>query len=305
MIYAFIGKQRSGKTVRMTHYVLKALRQGRVVYANYYINWNPDAPMPWYRFILHKLGIWKYKRYPKTNLRRFKNWDDVLNVAGCVIALDEGWQYFDSYQKLSIDKRMRLYQSGKWEIDYMYTVQRYKMTDINLRWSTDEFWYSTLYKIPFLSYPLIIYRLYDLNEDEDSATLDRKGIDAKGNIVDLAIKKVWWFTRKKHFDVYDTKEDIYATEDLRATLQEKVDTRTADTAGVIDSTPTIWMDVKSLVKGKKYDDRRLTRKTRKRKSNRIAGRTVPIQEQRSVVERIPSRSVHRPTNIHSVDGIRL
>lgn len=296
MIYAFIGKQRSGKTVRMTQYVLDALNHGRVVYANYGIKWNPNEPMSFMRRVLHRTGIWKKTRYPASNLRVFKNWNDVLNVAGAVVALDEGWQYFDSYSKLPIDKRMRLYQSGKWEIDYLYTVQRYKMADINLRWSTDEFWESTLYKIPFRRYPLIIYRLYDLDEDDDGATIARKGIEADGKVVDLAIKKRWWFTRKKDFDVYDTKEDIYATEELRDVLQKKVDARTADTRGFVDPTPTYWSVVWGLITGKYVTHQ----------SGQLSGqngRGVASEGAESVVARVPARVNADHGRVVGVDGV--
>ena len=221
MIKAYIGKMRSGKTMAMTQEVLRLLNNGEVVYTNYKINWNPLAPMSPLRKAIHFVGI-KKKRYPPSNLRTFRDWDQVQNVSNCTVALDEGWQYFDSYNKLPIEKRMRLYQSGKWELNFLYTVQRYMMTDINLRWSTNEFWESTLYKIPFLSYPIVMYRLYDLDEDGESAKLARKGIDEKGEVVDLALARKWFFTRQKHFDLYDTKEDIYATEYYRNALQNKV-----------------------------------------------------------------------------------
>lgn len=267
MIIAFIGKQRSGKTVGMTQRVLAALDSGRVCYVNYAIKWDNMRPRGVFRMFLHRLGVWKIKRYPATNLRVFRDWSDVLNVAGATIALDEGWQYFDSYQKLPIDKRMRLYQSGKWEIDYLYTVQRYMMADINLRWSTDEFWESRLVKIPFVTYPLVIYKLYDLDDDNEGAKLLRHGLNEKGEVVDLALRTRLFVTRAKHFAVYDTKEDIYATQDARQQLGKKVDVRGDDTAAFVDPTPTYWYVLRHLLKSK-YDDRRHTRAAPRNKARR-------------------------------------
>lgn len=292
MIKAYIGKQRSGKTVRMTQDVIGFLEAGHVVYVNYRINWDNMAYKGWLRTFLHRVGIWKITRYPQTNLRRFVDWEDVLHVSNAVIALDEGWQYFDSYQKLPIDKRMRLYQSGKWELTYLYTVQRYMMADINLRWSTDEFWESTMYKIPFLSYPLIVYKLYDLDEDNESAKLARKGIDEKGNIVDLALSRRFVFTTKKMFAYYDTKEDIYADEQNRLRLAEKIDARGTDVGGFVDPTPTYWTSAKKLVTGK-HDVRRSPRAKRKRK----------VQGERGVVERLPRRNDGDIVRIPVRDGI--
>jgi len=265
MIIAYIGKMRSGKTYAMTRRVLKELNAGKVVYVNYRVKWSPDAPMSPIRLFMHRSGLWPKKRYPATNLRLFRNWSDVMNIAGATVALDEGWQYFDSYNKLPIEKRMRLYQSGKWEITYLYTVQRYMMADINLRWSTDEFWESTLYKIPFSSYPLLIYKLYDLDEDNEGAKLARKGVDEKGNIIDLNLSRKFEFGRKAIFDAYDTKEDIYATEDTRKWLSEKNDVRGSDTSAIIDPIPTYW---NVLRKQLKHDDRRSTQVERRGKSGR-------------------------------------
>lgn len=280
---------RSGKTLAMTQEVIARLNRGEVVYTNYRVNWNPDEPMSWLRKMGHALGYTKM-RYPKTNLRRFNDWEDVQNIANCTVALDEGWQYFDSYNKLPIEKRMRLYQSGKWELTFLYTVQRYMMADINLRWATDEFWESTLYKIPFMSYPIVIYRLYDLEEDNEGAKLARKGIDEKGNVVDLSLARRIYFTNKKAFDAYDTKEDIYATYEYRSKLSEKVDTRTADTVG----TPDPSWSIKSILK--KYASRRSIR-TKKADSH-----SVP----RPMVAGIHSRNhIINRTLAHasSVDGL--
>jgi len=277
MIIEYIGKMRSGKTLAMTLEVVKRLNRGEIVYTNYRINWYPEAPMSSIRKFWHILGF-KKRRYPQTNLRRFNNWEEIQTVSNCTVALDEGWQYFDSYNKLPIEKRMRLYQSGKWELNFLYTVQRYMMTDINLRWSTNEFWESSLYKIPFLRYPLIIYKLYDLDEDGESAKLARKGIEADGKVVDLALARRFFFTRQKHFDLYDTKEDIYATEHYRHALSQKVDARTGDSSGYLDPLPSIW----DLL-AKKYNDVR---------------RNLPVKKSGKVTRANPVVArIHRRDNI--------
>jgi len=296
MIKAYIGKMRSGKTLAMTMEVVRLLNQGRVVYVNYRVNWNPDAPMSPVRRLFHRLGF-KKKRYPATNLRLFREWSDIQNVANCTVALDEGWQYFDSYNKLPIEKRMRLYQSGKWELDFLYTVQRYMMTDINLRWSTSEFWESTLYKIPFVSYPLIIYRLYDLDEDGESAKLARKGIDEKGTVVDLSLSRKWFFTRQKHFDLYDTKEDIYSTEHYRNALQEKVNAGGDGTNWNYDPLPTIWSILGKYVykKPKRTHD---VRRTSQAKAGFGKVITSPV------VARIYSRNNTLNNAVVDINGIR-
>lgn len=279
----------------MTQEVIARLNRGEVVYTNYRINWDPNEPMTLTRRLLHYLGYTKI-RYPQSNLRRFNNWEEIQNIANCTVALDEGWQYFDSYNKLPIEKRMRLYQSGKWELTFLYTVQRYMMTDINLRWTTDEFWESTLYKIPFIPYPIVIYRLYDIEEDSDSAKLARKGVTLEGKVVDLSLARRIYFTNKKAFDAYDTKEDIYATDKYRSTLSQKYDTRTADTVGTPDPTPSIKTIWSRVVKKRKkvYDDRR---HPQIKKRGAIA-QPIPL------VARIPKRHNAQHGTLVVGDGIR-
>lgn len=280
MIEAYIGKMRSGKTLAMTKRVEKELDSGKIVYVNYRVNWDPERKMGLTRRFFHLIGFRK-KRYPQSNLRTFRNWEDVANISNCVVALDEGWMYFDSYQKLPMEKRMRLYQSGKWELDFLYTVQRYMMADINLRWNTQWFHESTLYNVPFLKYPLIIYRTYDLEEDDEGAKIARKGIKPNGDVVDLAVKSRWLLTTKRLFSLYDTKEDIYATDELRARLSEKNDARTSDSTGYYDSSLSIPHYLWGLVKGNNVN-RRITKPKRRKKS-------TPSREQGVVVDRVRVR----------------
>lgn len=286
MIEAYIGKMRQGKTLAMTERVIKELNKGKVVYVNYKVNWNPEAPMSRSRYFLHRLG-WKKKRYPYTNLRAFKNWEDVSNIANCVVALDEGWQYFDSYQKLPMEKRMRLYQSGKWELDFLYTVQRYMMADINLRWNTQWFHEARKYDFPSKSWPFIVFHTYDLEEDDEGAKIARKGIKPDGSIVDLAVHRriMWPWTARKLFSLYDTKEDIYATDELRSQLAKKVDARGTSSGPYYDSTPTYWDVLRSLTSRYAY-----RRPTRSKKGRKVAQRSP-------VVARVPHRV--------RVDGVRL
>jgi len=252
MITGYIGKMRSGKTYAMTREVLKRLNSGEIVFVNYFIDWDP-LDRSKFRIWLHRLGLVPLYVYPKTNLHFFIDWEEVVNYTNVTVALDEGWQYFDSYQKLSIDKRMRLYQSGKREINFLYTVQRYMMADINLRWSTDVFIESKLFNIPFCNTKLIRYKYYDLEEDSDGAKIAKVAIEVspKGmKEVDLSLKTRYIFTSNKIFNAYDTTQDIYADARNRSLLAEKIDVRGVSTGGTLYPQSNIWASMIRLIKGK-------------------------------------------------------
>jgi hypothetical protein len=300
MIEAYIGKMRSGKTYAMTERVLQLLKSGEVVFTNYDIQWNPEDFSPLQK-LFHKLGLKKCIVYPQTNLRRFNNWEEVMNFSNATIALDEGWQYFDSYQKLTMEKRMRLYQSGKRELQFLYTVQRYMMTDINLRWATDFFHESTMYNIPFKKFPLIIYRTYDLDDDNDGAKIAKTAVEITSSgqrEVSLALKTKWLFTKQKIYDAYDTKADIYATDESRGRLAERIDARNADTSGTVWSEQTYWHVFRILLTGKpkKYDKRRFVRnKTCKKRLRRVG--------KKPVVDRFRRRNSAVKRVVVSTDGV--
>lgn len=258
MIEAYIGKQRTGKTYGMVRRIKEHLDSGNIVFVNFPMTYDPYA-RPWYRFFLHRLGILPLRLYPTTNLRQFLNWEDIMHYTNAIVALDEGWQYFDSYQKLSIDKRMRLYQSGKREIQFLYTVQRYMMADINLRWSTDVFHESKSWKVPFTHHKLIRYRSYDLQEDNEGAKLEKTvlEIDSDGKMTekDMAIATRWIFTSNAVYKAYDTKADVYANEQTRKQLASKIDARSPDSSGFIYPEPSYWGVIKNYVKPKHVDRR--------------------------------------------------
>lgn len=298
MIEAYIGKMRSGKTYAMTEEVLSRLRKGEVVFTNYAIKWDPEDFTP-LQILFHRLGLKKLRVYPQSNLRAFKDWEEVMNFSNATIALDEGWQYFDSYQKLTMEKRMRLYQSGKRELQFLYTVQRYMMTDINLRWATDYFHESTMYQIPFKKYPLIIYKTYDLEDDDGGAKIAKTAIEITPSgtkETSLALKVRWLFCKQKIFDAYDTKEDIYATAESRGRLAQRVDARLANTDGVIWSKPTYWSSIGHVLTGKpkKHGHEKRTRGSKTR---------IRRKKQGGLVDGVHGRRSSRKHLMVNTDGV--
>lgn len=243
MIKAYIGKMRSGKTYKMTQDVLNLLDKGEVVYVNYAINWNPDREVPSMLQVLQRMNFLDIVRYPKENLKVFRSWEDVKDVGNCTVALDEGWLYFDSYQKLSKDMRRRLMQSGKRRMDLLYTTQRPMQADINLRWATDEFILCKMINIPFLP-PYFIQRHLELYDNNEQAMINYEE--------PLRITREW--ANKKVMNAYDTLYEIYETEDDRILHEKKFELSEKERQGYIDNEPLFWenlFDKKKKVKHKR------------------------------------------------------
>lgn len=269
MIKCYFGKMRQGKTYLMTKDVIDLLNKGEVVYTNYKINWSGHKDLTWWRVFIHKLGIYKIKIYPLTNLRFFKDWQDVYDVRECTIALDEGWLYFNSYVRLPIDQQRRLMQSGKRRMDFLYTTQRPLQTDINLRWNTDVFIEAQRIDIPFIKRPLFVYRWYDLKEDDSNAIIEKvrevSHKDGTFETIDQSLKTGFNLASKKIFNAYDTEYEIYESEKAREQISKRQQEDVSSRAPTISTIPTFWNDFNNLIK---YGNRQPTRrknKLRKRK----------------------------------------
>lgn len=201
MIIAFYGYMGQGKTYNLAEYCLNELNNGRVVYTNFAMNWNGyDERNNKWLVLLHKLRLHKLKRYPKTNLRRFHNVAQLQELKDGLVALDEGWLYFDSYvlTKMDIEQRRKIYMSRKDGLDIIYTTQRPSQVHIVLRGLTSVWWECKKYEFRFFAYTknLFVRILRDVNDYEgkvDHETeLDRKVLRP----------------RKEVYDSFDTYEKI-------------------------------------------------------------------------------------------------
>lgn len=276
MIKCYFGKMRQGKTYLMTKDILDLLNKGEVVYTNYKINWKGHKDLTWWRIFLHKARIYKIKIYPQTNLRYFRDWQDVYDVRECTIALDEGWLYFNSYARLPIDQQRRLMQSGKRRMDFLYTTQRPLQTDINLRWNTDVFIEAKRIDIPFLRVPLFVYSWYDLKEDDSNAIIEKvrevTHKDGSYETIDQALKKGFNFASKKIFNAYDTEFEIYESEEARKQIQARQHEDVENRSPRYSDIPSFASDIRNLIK---YGTRRpILRKriSKKRKKKPVVSR---------------------------------
>jgi hypothetical protein len=165
MITCYFGKLGQGKTYALAEHALRELRRGRVVYANFFIDWKGLPPI--------RMGVIKRPAIPKENLRVFKSVEEFMTMENAFVALDEGWIYFDSYKmtSLPIDIRMKILQSRKDGLDIAYTSQRPEQVHVALRAMTNEYFECQAGRIPFIKYPVF----YRYNADLVNGVIKREG----------------------------------------------------------------------------------------------------------------------------------
>lgn len=151
MITCYFGKLGQGKTYALAEHAIRELEYGRIVYSNFFIDWKGKPPV--------RAGIFSRKGIPKSNFRKFETVEDFLNMENALVALDEGWIYFDSYEmtRLPISVRMKILQSRKDGLDIAYTSQRPEQVHVSLRAMTNEYYECEAGKIPFIRKP-VFYR---------------------------------------------------------------------------------------------------------------------------------------------------
>lgn len=172
MITCYYGKLGQGKTYALAEHALRELKSGRVVYANFFINWKGRPPT--------QLGPLKRAGIPRSNYRAFHSVEEFLTMENAFVALDEGWIYFDSYEmtRFPIEIRMKILQSRKDGLDIAYTTQRPEQVHKSLRAMTNEYYECMAGRIPFVKYPVFYRYEADLVGEQvkrlDTTTLEEK-----------------------------------------------------------------------------------------------------------------------------------
>ena len=110
----YYGKVGNGKTANGTYDIIQDLMQGRVVYANWKLNWDGfDQREHWFYLLRGLLFPWskRYYRFKKENLRYIEIDESFIDnfekITDATVYLDEGHVAFDSYEmaKMSLKKR--------------------------------------------------------------------------------------------------------------------------------------------------------------------------------------------------------
>lgn len=209
MITCYFGKLGQGKTYALAEHALRALRRGRIVYSNFHIAWEGLPPT--------RIGT-KIIRpaLPKSNLRQFKSVDEFMEMESALVALDEGWIYFDSYKmtSLPIEIRMKILQSRKDGLDIAYTSQRPEQVHVALRAMTNEYYECQAGRIPLVRYPVFYRYEADLVNGvikrETKLKWEERKTKEGSQWIPIEVEKrpkiIW--PSKKVFDSFDTIEKI-------------------------------------------------------------------------------------------------
>jgi len=199
-IYAYYGRLGQGKTYAMTADILHALSQGKVVYTNYPINWEGyDERFSLVYLIIGFLGLRKrYYEFSSSNLRRIEIDEDfhekLSQLTDCIVALDEGYVAFDSYEmaKMSMLKRKNVLHTRHFDRSIWYTTQRPSAVHVAMRAQTNVFYKVRKFQIPFLKIPIFRRTEHDLGSDESV------------NENETFSTQFYWGS-KRVFQAYDTK----------------------------------------------------------------------------------------------------
>lgn len=157
-ITQYYGRIGGGKTYAATADVLEKLRRGKVIYANWKINYNgTDERQSIAWVLLSLLFPWRKRFYvfPKDNLRYFEFSDAWARSQGykdfmdwfasrtdCEIYGDEGHVMFDSYQgiKMSIEKRAAVLHTRHFDRSIHIISQRPTAIHISMRANVNRFY---------------------------------------------------------------------------------------------------------------------------------------------------------------------
>jgi hypothetical protein len=211
MMAVYYGRIGSGKTYAATADILDKLRKGKVIYANWLLQYGGTDErksagrvlisllLPWYR---------RFYNFPKENLIYFelsdkwardngyKDFTDWFSTrTDCDIYADEGHMMFDSYQgtRMSIDKRAAILHTRHFNRSIYIISQRPTAIHVSMRANVNVFFRCE--KIwsfgPFVRFKRTEYQ------------------DMLGETVDENEEKIlgvkYYWGKKRIFDSYDTK----------------------------------------------------------------------------------------------------
>jgi len=203
-IIQYYGRIGNGKTYNATADIIKDLRNGLVVYANWRLDLTDitfdqkDSPL---YTLMGIVGVKKrfYKFLPE-NLHYLPiddNFMDVFaNLTDCKVYLDEGHLVFDSYQmaKLSMEKRASILHTRHFNRTIAIISQRPTAIHVTARANVNIF-YKCEKIFSFMG--ILIFRRSEFQD-----------MTGSGETVDDEAKPIstkWYFANKKVLNAYNTK----------------------------------------------------------------------------------------------------
>lgn len=206
----YFGKIRNGKTYIATADAYKDLCKGKIVYANWHIQWQgyDERKSKWHLF-WGALGIKRvYKKFPKENFHYLPvdaNFFSVFEtLTDCIVYLDEGHIAFDSYEmaKMDIGRRAAVLHTGHYDRTIKIISQRPTAIHVTLRANVNRFFQCVkiidLKKIPLLGRFLPSLRLFKRVEYQETTGQET---------VDLTMPEGtrFYWGKKKVYELYNTK----------------------------------------------------------------------------------------------------
>lgn len=242
-IYCYCGRLGQGKTYTMVKDIVKALNRGNVVYCNFTINWyGYDQRFNPFSVFLGAIGLKrKFIKYPSTNLRKMptdETWHQKFGeLRNCIVAIDEAYILFDSYQmsKMPMSQRLNILQTRKFDRSIWYTTQRPTNVHVVMRGMTNVFYRVEKWNVPLLPITLFAKDEFDLASDETLDTENRLG------------RKLYW-GEKRFYQMYNTKETVGLKGELSNVGQLSVKTETKEINRVMPS--EIWAALAAHIIGK-------------------------------------------------------
>jgi len=198
-LYAYYGRIGQGKTYAMTADILQALARGNVVYTNYPIDWRGyDERDNWSAVFLSLFFVKnKFYQFSESNLRRIEideTFHDTLStLTDCIVALDEGYVAFDSYEmtKMSMKKRKNVLHTRHFDRSIWYTTQRPNAVHVTMRAQTNVF-YKVTKLINFAG--IVLFRRQELDLGSDDSVDENEVYSTK-----------FYLGKSSIFEAYDTK----------------------------------------------------------------------------------------------------
>jgi len=193
------GRIGQGKTYGATADVLDELSRGRVVYANWRINYDGFDQRSSLLYIIGSLLFpWanRFYNFPKENLHYLPIDEHFLEkfskLTDCSVYIDEGHVIFDSYEmaKMSMEKRVAVLHTRHFNRSIHIISQRPTAIHVMMRANVNRFYkYEKL-----LSKPFILFRRLEFQDMAGETVDETKPLSSK-----------FYIGRKAIYKAYDSK----------------------------------------------------------------------------------------------------
>lgn len=177
-IEQYYGKVGNGKTANGTYDIIEDLRQGRVVYANWQLDWDGFDQRDSLFYLLRSIVFpWsrRFYRFKKENLHYIEIDENFVTnfekITDATVYLDEGHVAFDSYEmaKMSLRKRKAVLHTRHFNRTLKILSQRPTAIHVSLRANVNIFYKcEKIFVIPYIG---ILFRRTEFQE------LERENVD--------------------------------------------------------------------------------------------------------------------------------